>query len=70
MGAGQVQVIGRAISQVVVDLASVEFGHLAGRIDDREHDGAGEVLMTGGAVQSQALQLAADRRPFFPGLCG
>jgi hypothetical protein len=58
--AGQIQVIGRALSQVVVELAAVELDDLAGIIQDRDHQRTSQVLMAGLPQHAQLLQGPAD----------
>ena len=59
----QIQMIGRALAQVVVDLAAVDLRDLTRRRDDRDHDRAVEMLVTGFAQEPQLLQPAADLAP-------
>ena len=60
MRSRQIQVVRRARAQPFCDLAAVDFGDLAGGRDDRDHDRAIEVLVTGFAVQAEFLQATAD----------
>ena len=57
----QIQVQGRARSQIRCDLAAVDLQHVAGFIEYRNHQRAVEVLAPGGAVQPQLREPAADR---------
>ena len=53
--------IRRARSEVVVDLAAVNLRHLVGRVLDREHDAAVEVLVPALAQEAELLQPRPQR---------
>ena len=60
MGAGQIQVHGRAGPQVVPDLATIDLGDDAAFAQHRHHQRAGEMLVPARAVEADTLQARAD----------
>jgi hypothetical protein len=53
----QVGMLRRPGAQIVVDLPPIHAGHVAGKIEDREHDGAVHVLVAAlGAQNAETLQ--------------
>ena len=61
MRSWQVQVIGCSGAQIRCDLAPIHLHHLAAQIEDRNHHGAVEVLVSALAVDAELLQASAQR---------
>ena len=59
---------GRAGAQMIIQLASVDFGHFTVAIDDRDDERAVKMLMATLAQDPDTLQRSAQRRAFHPSL--
>ena len=62
VGAGEVEVQRRALSEVGKQLAAVEFGDGARGVVDRDDHGPGQVLVATGSVDAEALESAPNLR--------